>query len=169
MNKIKIPVKFELGGKTIHVECEDKMVDRDDCVGQASCRRNKIKLQTNNIGITRPQESIEETFFHELVHWVLEMMCEKELTQNERFVSNFAQYLHQAFKTAEYEKYVDPQWTKEEIEKIKAKRNKAGYEKIKVNKIDNMPKCDFCDNDAINAIPIRGTFLCMECVKKEYK
>jgi hypothetical protein len=103
-NKIKIPKKFQLGGRTITVQFTEKIAGDEDCIGKAQHRKDKILLQNHTNSITRPPEAIEETFLHELTHWVLEMMAEFELNRNEKFVSLFASHLHQALKTMEYKK-----------------------------------------------------------------
>lgn len=102
MNKIKIPIQFELGGRTIKIICKNGMVDEDDSVGYAKYRKNEIWLQNNIKGTMRTTDHKNETFLHELVHWILYMINEEELRDNEKFVSLFAEYLHQALKTAVY-------------------------------------------------------------------
>jgi len=101
-NKIKIPTQFELGGLTISVVYEKNLTDKSGCVAQARMKVNEIALQENVTGVKIPVECVEESLFHELTHCVLQMMSEMELNNNEKFVSVFSQYLHQAFKTMEY-------------------------------------------------------------------
>ena len=43
------------------------------------------------------------TFFHELIHIILENMGEKDLSANEKFVCTFAGFLTEAMTTAKYE------------------------------------------------------------------
>ena len=42
----------------------------------------------------------EQNFFHELEHMILELLGEKELSENEQFVDCHAQLLYQALTTA---------------------------------------------------------------------
>jgi len=43
------------------------------------------------------------TFFHELIHVILDNMGEKELSANEKFVCTFAGFLTESMTTAQYE------------------------------------------------------------------
>ena len=49
--------------------------------------------------------SQEQTFCHELVHWILNVMSEDE-KHDEQFVETFSMLLHQALTTMEYAKAV---------------------------------------------------------------
>lgn len=102
MNKIRIPISFELGGRTITIKYKNNMVDEDDSIGYAKYRKNEIWIQENITGTTRTIDHTIETFLHELIHWILYMISENELRDNEKFVQLFSEYLHQALKTAEY-------------------------------------------------------------------
>lgn len=101
-NKIRIPKQFELGGRTIYVKYEKNLVDKTDFIGTAEYRKNCIVIQKNGDNFNRPVDTVEEVFFHELTHWILEMMEERDLSKSEKFVNTFAILLHQAFKTMEY-------------------------------------------------------------------
>jgi predicted SprT family Zn-dependent metalloprotease len=49
-----------------------------------------------------PQQLKEETFCHELVHWILHAAGKYDLRNDEEFVSLIAGLLYQFFKTAKY-------------------------------------------------------------------
>lgn len=107
MNKIKIPKKFMLGGKTITIVFDENLLRDSDWVGLADYRQNKIKLQPDTPSSKIPPDSMEHNFFHELMHWVLYMASQqggnKEyLHKNENLVELCATFLYQALKTAEY-------------------------------------------------------------------
>ncbi len=102
MNKLKIPKQFEIGGRTVKVKFIKKMADNDSVVGYAKYRQNLIEIQENVEGTSMPYDRKIETFYHELVHWILCMMDEDE-KNNDKYVSIFSQYLHQILKTSVYE------------------------------------------------------------------
>ena len=102
MNKIKIPTQFEIGGRTVKIKYKKNMVDESDSVGYARYRKNEIWLQEKCDGVYRHPDQIQESYCHEIVHWILNMMGENKLNDDEKMVSQFAQYLHQILKTSEY-------------------------------------------------------------------
>ncbi len=96
---MKIPKEFKLAGKKIKVEFVDDLKNEEDAIGAAVYRRNIIRIQTPSETTPIPKESVEQTFFHELVHFILHEIGEDELRDNERFVTSFSGLLHQAIKT----------------------------------------------------------------------
>ncbi len=84
--KNKIPYQFELCGLTIKIEWSDKMLVNEDYVGLAKYSENKIVIQKNNSGVYRSTDNMQITYLHELIHWILYMMGENELRNNEKFV-----------------------------------------------------------------------------------
>lgn len=107
---MKIPVRFRLLGQTIEVKSDDAHYRDTDWEGSASYRRNEIKLQSNGPQIPLKPEMIEQTFLHELVHYIcyqagaaVNHELKKPLHQNEEFVDLFAGLLHQTLTTMEYE------------------------------------------------------------------
>lgn len=99
---MKIPKKLKLFGYEIEVKMDDKLKYEKDCVGIAEFHRNRIVLQSNNIEKPLLNVQIEKHFLHELIHFILYMMGENDLTYNEKFVDMFARLLQQALETMEY-------------------------------------------------------------------
>jgi len=102
MNKIKIPKRFKLFGQTIKVVFDNKVGELDEAKGLAEYRKSQITIQPASNDNCITDEMIEETFFHELIHWILYKLDEDKLRSNEKFVSEVSQLLHQAFQTMEY-------------------------------------------------------------------
>ena len=100
---MKIPKRFKLFGQTITVEYKDKLVDKEDCVGRAIYRENKILLQKDNHSIGRTKEQIGQAFLHELMHFIMYLSNEEELRNNEKFIDITASLLHQFIITQEGE------------------------------------------------------------------
>ncbi|HPQ79380.1 MAG TPA: hypothetical protein PLG47_02940 [Candidatus Dojkabacteria bacterium] len=97
-----IPTSFNLLGHTVNVVFDDKSMDDKNALGCCSPTLNTITL-TNKNGIdTLPQDVIEHTYWHEVVHFILKTMGEEELYKNEKFVDLFAALLHQILKTSNY-------------------------------------------------------------------
>ena len=92
-----IPSSFKLMGKTITVQYDNSLVDRKNSLGNTWCQEIRLQNPGEQISITR--EDLEQTFFHELVHSILNSMSEKELSGNEKFVELFSSLLHQALTT----------------------------------------------------------------------
>ena len=98
---MKIPKKFKILGYTIKVKYKKDLCALNDVYGFAEYRKNTIRLQ-KVMGIYTKNQ-IEATFYHEVVHFILNAMGEDELKSNEKFVGLFADMLHQIEKTSKYE------------------------------------------------------------------
>jgi len=97
--QLKIPSKFQLGGSTITVEKVKQVTGESSGYdGMAFYARGKIELKEDE---TCSNDYNEYMFFHELVHHIFNAMGEKELKNDEKIVSQFATFLHQAIKTME--------------------------------------------------------------------
>jgi len=93
-----IPEQFKLNHKTIKVIVDDDYCVSEECVGEADFTQKLITLASvcNGKKITKAEK--EKTFFHELVHMILDSMGRYRLKYDEKFVDEFALKLH------EYEK-----------------------------------------------------------------
>jgi hypothetical protein len=113
---MKIPTRFRLLGQTIQVVWKDEMVKEDDNTGQARYRFNEVAIQRPSQAYPRTQEQVEQTFCHELVHWLL-YRAEGAHTgkkdwmhQEEDFVDLLAGLLHQSLTSMEYEEDSTEAW-----------------------------------------------------------
>ena len=88
---MQIPKKFNLAGLTITVETDNTMIANKKIIGEA--RYNSQKITMDMEGACR--EMTEQSFLHELVHWIFYVMGEDKLRCNERVVDLFAQFLYQ--------------------------------------------------------------------------
>lgn len=98
--KFRIPKRFQLYGQTIEVVFDSTVDFRNDNRGEAQFRVNKIALAPHTDTHPRPFSQIEQTFFHELVHYVA---LRAGIDLNERDTDLVGSLLHQAFTTMEYE------------------------------------------------------------------
>lgn len=101
-----IPTSFKLYGQTIQVKFAKDILGKDDLVGYAEFRTNTIYLAPSTDVYPRSQEQIEQTFCHELLHFILHFAGEDKLRKNEKFVDVLAYLLHQVLTTIEEEKNV---------------------------------------------------------------
>lgn len=99
MTYTEIPSCYNVGGTTIEV----KMVERcdDNCVGMSFTCSGYIEIaEKYNKDRLQSETSKKNTFYHELVHTILDTMGETELNNNERFVNCFAGFLTEAMANA---------------------------------------------------------------------
>lgn len=105
-SKFRIPKRFKLLGQTINVVYDDELVHEDDFKGVAVYRRNEIRIQPSNKYQRIPKEQVEQTFLHELIHFILYYTNIREVSEapyaDEAFVDATANLLHQALTTMEY-------------------------------------------------------------------
>lgn len=87
-----IPKLFWLGGLQIDVSFDENLYRNRKIVGEARYPSQSITLDS----VTLSKQSTEQNYFHELTHWILYMMNEDDLRNNEKFVDVFATFLYQA-------------------------------------------------------------------------
>lgn len=93
-----IPASFWLGGLKIDVVFDETMVKAKQVIGEARYAQQQIHLDPS----VAPLQTVEQSFCHELVHWIFYMMGEDDLRNNERIVDLFAHFLYQAQVTAKF-------------------------------------------------------------------
>lgn len=90
-----IPKSFWLGGLKITVERDDALIESRKVIGEARYSEQKILLDPS----VAPLQTLEQSFTHEMVHWILYVMNEDELRNNEKFVDLFSHFLYQGLTT----------------------------------------------------------------------
>lgn len=103
MNKIKdyIPKSCELGGvefTTVFV----KNPENSGILGESSVFDCRIKLQESNCGQIVTNKQNQNTYFHEIIHMMLDQIGELELSKNEKFVQTMGNMLFEFLRTAEW-------------------------------------------------------------------
>lgn len=89
-----IPKTFQLFGENFKVK-QLKKVDRKDSWGDYNPAKNIIAVKK---GLQQDQR--EQSYFHEIVHCILDNLGHEELHRNEVFVDTFAKALHQILKSS---------------------------------------------------------------------
>ena len=98
---INIPNSIQIAGQEITVEIVEKLGTNLGvcCLAQSYIRIAK-KYMCQNEEQEQSETSQEQTFWHELVHCILDAMCENKLNGNEKFVSIFSGFLYEAMKAS---------------------------------------------------------------------
>lgn len=103
-----IPSEVNIYGQTIKTLIDNLRLSGDSLTGEADYLENVIRIASKWRNTDLSQCSIEQTYFHELVHMILTksgwqdvLFSTKEA--KEHFVENFSALLHQVLKTAKYE------------------------------------------------------------------
>lgn len=101
-----IPEKFKLNGKTILVIVDDEYCKDGDLngfgfpiFGEADFDEKVITLASTHKGKKIRKKVRELTYYHELVHLILDAIGRHQLKFNEDFVELFAQKLYEYEKT----------------------------------------------------------------------
>src|SRR3990167_9614326 len=90
---IKIPKSFQLTGHTYKVKLVKKIDSKDSC-GEVDNGTKLIKLKKAQKDYT--VEMVEESYFHELIHSLLDEAEYPELSKDEKLVERLGRLLHQA-------------------------------------------------------------------------
>jgi rubrerythrin len=94
-----IPSSFWLGGLKIDVEYDNTLARNKNFIGEARYSEQRVVLDPS----VSPIQTLEQSFLHELVHWIFYLMNEDELRNNEKIVDLFSHFLYQALVTAKHE------------------------------------------------------------------
>lgn len=87
---MKIPKRIKLNGLTCNIEYDKNLITKEDCLGRCHTDANKIRIVP--IGCETPGgerigvEGVQLAFYHEIVHYILEVNGYEELSADERFV-----------------------------------------------------------------------------------
>jgi len=92
---LAIPKEFTLIGKKITVEHGNAKLDKD-VHGEARYLEDKIILSDND---ELSERFKLQTFYHEVVHFILNEMGEAKLNNNEKFVDIFSKLLTEFYLT----------------------------------------------------------------------
>ena len=100
---MKIPESFNLGPHEIKIVVEDIILKEKSCWGEARLGEREIWLAKELIdGDNYPNSSKLRVFYHEKIHFILDIMGEDKLRNDEKFVDLFASLLLQTDLTAKY-------------------------------------------------------------------
>ena len=101
-NSIPLPIKFKLDKKLIKVVFNNKYCQDEGIYGEADFTNGIITLCDRKDGKKVIRSIIEQTFHHELTHFILHSFGRNKLKYDEGFVDNFADRLQEFRQTVKY-------------------------------------------------------------------
>lgn len=98
-----IPKRIRVGEKEYSIEVVEAMLDKR-LAGEINYHERLIQVGMRNgrTGRLFNPNFVHDTFWHELVHAILDDMDEDKLNRNEKFVTAFAARLAKAIRTARF-------------------------------------------------------------------
>jgi len=94
----RIPESFQLFGQTIYVHrLPEVRTGGLDCYGAAYLHENRILIEDGSQGTN--MELLEQTFWHEALHFIFNRIGFDDLGENEHLVDLMGQALYQLDKT----------------------------------------------------------------------
>ena len=88
---MEIPSKIRIGGQDIDV-CIVERIEGEK-LGQICVAEGKMLIADNFSTSKQSESSKVNTFIHEVVHGILDIMGENEMSENEKLVSTFSSFL----------------------------------------------------------------------------
>lgn len=117
--KFRIPKEFTLFGHRYSIVIEDDLFEKENCYGTADDDEKKIRIQKKqivtksyedgtdkiikNVPIDITDETIIETYYHEVIHAILDSLGEETLSENEKFVNMMGKAMLEIYLTSKYE------------------------------------------------------------------
>ncbi len=99
---MKIPKTFKLFGTTYKVVFNNERLNDRQEYGLCDYSKSEITLSTTEGTTELSEDKIMDTYYHERTHAILDMMNERDLSANEKFVDVFSKLLRQADETSEF-------------------------------------------------------------------
>jgi len=103
LHGVRVSKRFMIFGRVIEVVMNPQLCSKEDYVGVAMHRQNRIELQPSTESNPVPSSKLEQTYLHEVVHILLRSIGYNKICDDEQFVDLFAHALHQFLSTAEYD------------------------------------------------------------------
>ena len=103
---MNIPCRLRIGGQLLEVELPENI--EGDKLGKCCLSAGIIKIAQTFSGLKQSESSQMNTFFHEVVHAILDTMGRSDLSSDEVFVNTFASFMTEAYFSAEFGKAENP-------------------------------------------------------------
>lgn len=98
----QVPTEFQLFGTKVRVVFDNEKMNNMKYYGCFDYSDSTITLSLTKGTTQLSIDRIKDTFYHEKVHAILDMMNENNLSENEKFVDVFAKLLRQSDETTKY-------------------------------------------------------------------
>ena len=96
---MKIPKKIRIGGQVLEI-AQPKTID-DGKLGKCCIGNGYIKIAETFDGLEQSESSKMNTYWHEVVHAILDTMGREDLSRDETFVSCFAGFMTECIYSME--------------------------------------------------------------------
>jgi len=124
---VDIPTRIKIFGKDITIGYLPMPIPCDDgmALGTADYTMNRILLATKNEeGMKIPKSTIDETFLHELAHWIFYFAGTEEMRSDEPLTDRVANVLHELVpQLVKAQKTKKKKVTKKSIKKVVKESN----------------------------------------------
>jgi hypothetical protein len=90
---MNLPKKIEIAGITVNIILDGKLSEKEGALGVAD-----YESQTITICPDTGDDIMNQTYVHEIVHYILYIMGRRKLMMDEEFVECFSQLLYQVMK-----------------------------------------------------------------------
>ena len=97
---MKIPKSVIFAGRNVKIEKVSNLNEERRINGQVDFDKLIILLATDK---SLPIETTEQSLCHEATHYILDLMGERRLSENEKFVCTFSELMYQFIKQVEGE------------------------------------------------------------------
>ena len=96
---MKIPKKIRIGGQVLEVTEPEKF--EDSKLGRCCLANGYIKIAKTFDGLQQSESSKLNTYWHEVLHAILDTMGRSDLSNDEVFVCSFAGFLTECYTSME--------------------------------------------------------------------
>ena len=95
---MNIPKSIKIMGQDVEVVIDKELAFETINRGETNYRRNQIKIQPKTDTWPMPEQQLENTLVHEIIHWIMHLLSEDNKIHNEQFVERFSNVLYQVLK-----------------------------------------------------------------------
>lgn len=90
---MELPKQVTIAGIDVEIVLNNNLIKSEKLVGSVDYEEQKIYLDPN-VG----DDILLQTYFHELIHYILYVMGKHEMREDEEFTEAFSQLLYQTMK-----------------------------------------------------------------------
>lgn len=93
-----LPQKFSLAAIPIDIIQEEGLVKNKGIIGEARYSTQQIAIDPT----AAPKETVEQSIWHEVLHWCFYILGEDKLRKNEKLIDSLAHLVYQYEQTRQY-------------------------------------------------------------------
>ena len=96
--KYNIPKQIQIAGKVIDVVFDEKLTFNESAAGMADYSNERLVIRPDTPDYPVSMQSIQSTFWHEVLHWCFHIAGEFEARNDEKLINVTSEFLYQVFK-----------------------------------------------------------------------